>query len=447
MGHHVCAFPDFSLVRGERILIALSGGSDSVALTHMLWDVRSRYDLTLFAAHLDHGIRCDSRDDVLFCQNYCAELDIELITTRFEVPSEALRLGEGIETTARRLRHAWLTSVADELRVDRIALAHHMDDQAETVLMHLSRGTGPEGVCGMRPFSGRLYRPLLCMRKAQIIDYLEKHDLCWRDDATNGIDDTPRNAIRIHVIPELERCYNKAVEAISRFTISAQIESDFLSEETQRFIEDRLLIGPFGKRLDIRQEVADALLRRAIRVITDNRIDWEDLNDICVLCKRQKGVLNVSGGLRFERCGHFIYLLQDNLPVKSEIPLSLDGGTELGQICHIDAKPSCAVPIRSDPFRQVLNADALNGAVLRTRRPGDRFRPLGCGDRLLSDYFTDRKLDRPLRDHIALVACGSRVLWVCGMGISEDVKLNSVDDHAVLLDCRYDAAMKTALSD
>ena len=152
-----CLAPDFSAVRGRRVLIALSGGADSVALAALLAEAREALGLTLFAAHLDHGIRPESADDADFCRALCAKLGVPFLTVRLDVPAEAARAGEGLETAARRLRHAWLRRVKDAVGADCIALAHHMDDQAETVLMHLARGAGPEGIGGMR---GALRRPV-----------------------------------------------------------------------------------------------------------------------------------------------------------------------------------------------------------------------------------------------------------------------------------------------
>ena len=144
------AAADFTGLSGLRVLIALSGGADSVALASMLAEARNALQITLLAAHLDHAIRPESAEDAAFCGRLCARLGIPLYTARVDVPAEAARTGEGLETAARRLRHQWLRQVKDEVGADVIALAHHMDDQAETVLMHLARGTGPEGIGGMR---------------------------------------------------------------------------------------------------------------------------------------------------------------------------------------------------------------------------------------------------------------------------------------------------------
>ena len=435
---------DFSAVRGKRLLIALSGGADSVALACLLADARQACELDLAAAHLDHGIRPDSAEDAACCRELCARLGIPFRTLRLDVPAEAARSGEGLETSARRLRYAWLRRVKEEIGADFIALAHHMDDQAETVLMHLARGAGPEGVCGMRAFSGDLYRPLLGLRKRDLMKYLVARGVSWREDSTNALADTPRNALRLHGIPALEQSYPQAVPAIARFAQSAQVESDYVREQTEFYIQHHAVSLPSGTCLGLFSGLHPAILRRALRVCSHEALDWAHLNAAAQLASASRGRQELGGGYIAERgrCG--LYLLHSRPKSVPEVPLSLEGETILPEICTLSARPCDPVPLRDDPMRQALNPAALAGAVVRTRRPGDRFRPLGCGDRLLSDFLTDRRIDRPLRDCLALVARGSRVLWVCGAGISEDVKLTK-GDQAVRLECRYSFDMRRLL--
>ena len=170
------AAPDFSPVRDERLLIALSGGADSVALAIMLSDARAEYGLTLFAAHVDHCIRPESAADAEFCRDLCEKLGIPLYCARIDVPAEAGRRHLGLETAARSCRYEQLQRVCRQTGSDHIVLAHHMDDQAETVLMHLFRGSGLEGLGGMRVLEAgsNLYRPLLGLRKEQLVEFLRE---------------------------------------------------------------------------------------------------------------------------------------------------------------------------------------------------------------------------------------------------------------------------------
>ena len=426
------AMPDLTPLAGKRLLIALSGGADSVALAAMLAEARPRLGLTLFAAHLDHGIRPESGEDRDWCEALCRRLDIPFYSARIDVPAEAARTGEGLESVARRVRYDWLRAQRDRLGADYIALAHHMDDQAETVLMHLARGTGPEGIGGMSPLSGDLARPLLGVRKAALAEYLTARGMTWREDATNAVADTPRNALRLHGIPELEKSYPQFVPAAARYAQSARIESDYVADQARRWLEANLRPLPVGSLLRLEGEVHPALLRRAIRAICGS-IGWERLNAVAALADAPRGATDISGHLRAERDRLGLYFLQRPSPTMREAPLAMNGRTVLPGLCEIDARPATPVPVRDDPDRQVLDAAALEGAVVRTRRPGDRFRPLGCGDRLLSDYLTDRKVDRPLRDCLGLVTRGDRVLWVCGLGISQDAALTCETKRAVAL--------------
>ena len=417
--------PDFSPVRGRRVLIALSGGADSVALAVMLAEERAEYGLTLLAAHVDHGIRPESAGDAAFCEALCARLEIPFQCRRVDVPGEAERTGEGLESAARRLRYQALRSVAAQVNADCIALAHHMDDQAETVLMHLARGAGPEGIGGMREMAGDLYRPLLGFRKAELMAYLRERGFTWREDATNRVADNPRNALRLHGIPALEGCYAGFVPAAARYAQSARIESDFVAEQARAYLARCGSLGGFGAWLELDPPPHRAILRRAIRALCPEELDYDRVQALEALCGERRGKVDIGKNHFAERTGSRLYFVPKALPEIAPVLLSPEGAACLPEIGRVIARPGEAVPIRDDPHRQALSAAALRGAVLRTRREGDRIRPLGGGDKLLSDYFIDKKVDRPLRDATPLVAVGDRVLWAVGLGIAEEAKLTS----------------------
>ena len=425
--------PDFSEARGKRLLIALSGGADSVALAVMLAEAREACDLTLFAAHVDHGIRPESADDAGFCESLCRRLDIPFERVRFDVPGEAKRQHRGLEVIAREVRYRWLREVQNQTRSDFIVLAHHMDDQAETVLMHLGRGAGPEGICGMRRLSDGLYRPLLGFRKSELVSWLVEKGLEWREDSTNQVADNPRNSLRLYGIPALEQCYPQFVRATARFAQSAQIESDFLDVLTRDYLLKRHGDNGFCVWLDLTELPHRAIMRRAIREVCPvDGLSWEQLKALESLCHESRGKIDLSARFMAERAGNRLYFVPKDCKKTAPVALSLDGETVYKPLCTITAAPCPPVPIKTDQSRQVLKAAALRGAVIRTRRAGDRIRPLGCGDRLLSDYLIDKKADRPLRDSIPLVAVGNRVHWVCGYGISQEAAVGP-DDEAVML--------------
>ena len=436
---------DFSAVRGRRLLIGLSGGADSVALTVLLSEARDAFDLELAAAHLDHGIRPESAEDAAWCARLCERLSIPFHTARLDVPAEAARTGEGLETVARRLRHEWLRQMMVSANADAIVLAHHMDDQAETVLMHLARGAGPEGIRGMATLSGDLYRPLLGIRREDLRQFLRDRGMDWREDATNALPDTPRNALRLHGIPALEQSYPQVVPAIARYAEAARMESDYVAEQTEAYLRAAAVPFPLGFKLELAPMPHPAILRRAIRAVTENELSHERIAAAASLAEAARGRAELSGAWLAERGRGGLYILWRGVPPFPETPLEPEDETEVTSLCTLIASPAPACPIPGDPMLEALRRDALVGAVVRTRRPGDRFRPLGCGDRLLSDYLTDRKIDRPVRDALALVARDDRVLWVCGVGMSEDAKLRGPDDDAVRVRCRYPFDMRRLL--
>ena len=429
----------FDDVRCRHLLIALSGGADSVALTLLLKDAAEDCDLTLTAAHLNHMIRGAAADaDAAYCRELCDHLGIPLLCEAIDVPSLARH--RGLESVAREVRHDFLRRCMNACGADCIALAHHMNDQAETVLMHLLRGSGTDGVCGMRRLSGVLYRPLLDVPKSDLTGYLRTRNVPWCEDATNAETDTVRNVLRLEVIPKLESCYPAAVRAIARFAAHAQTDRDCLDSETEKFLARCRDTGAYGCRIRLGDVPHEAILRRAIRSIVGRDLDAAKLDELIALCKAKRGKAEISRDLLAEKTPSALYFLPRPCKVFPAVSFNPRGTTVLEGICRIESEEGGRI-VPDDPTQELLDASALDGALLRTRRDGDRFRPLGSpGDRLLSDYLTDRHIDRPLRDVLPLLAVGNRVLWVCGMGIAEEAKVTDSTRHRlqVKLDTGYE---------
>lgn len=417
----------FDDVRSKRLLVALSGGADSVALLKLMCMQRKALDLQITAAHLHHGIRGPQADeDAAFCRKLCASLDVHLIEEKIDVPAFAIKRGMGLETAAREIRYDFLRRAKRQCGADCIALAHHLNDQAETILMHLLRGTGPEGACGMARVSGDLYRPLLDTPKAALIQFLKESGINWQEDATNQISDNPRNALRLHVLPEIEKSYPSAAAAIARYGRLARIESDCLERMTCDFLQERLEHGPYGQRLRLHGDEDEAILRRAIRKLAGRDLSAEKIDTLVSLANQMRGRMEISGSLRVEKTSGHLYFLPSQPVYPEAVPLKIPGETLLPGVCCIIAEEGSFPPEKNDPFTEVFNADHLKGAVLRTRKNGDRIRPLGAsGEKLLSDYLTDRKIDRPLREFLPLVACENRILWACGVGMSHEARIQT----------------------
>lgn len=435
MDHDLIASVRFDETRGKRVLAALSGGADSVALLILLYENQARYGFSLAAAHLNHGIRgAQADEDAAFCRTLCKKLGVALIEDRIDVPALARRRSQGLESVAREARYGFLRDAQKRCGADLIALAHHQDDQAETILMHLFRGAGPDGACGMARLSDGLYRPLLEIPKRSLMQFLEKRGVSWREDATNVLPDTPRNALRLNVLPEIEKSYPSAAAALSRFGRLSRIESELIARMSAALLKERLQTGSYGRRLLLNGDEEEAVLRRALREIAGRALTADKVDALTSLARKKRGKLEISDELLAEKTPSALYFLPKAVVHPPETPLHIPGETELFGLCRILAEEGNFVPDPDDPNSEVFDADQLSGATLRTRRNGDRIRPLGAsGDKLFSDYLTDRKLDRPLRDYLPLIARGNRILWACGLGMAHDARIQNVTQRTVRL--------------
>lgn len=406
------------------VLAAVSGGADSVALLALLRDCVRAGEIRLAAAHFEHGIRGgESREDARFVQELCAAWGIECHMGACDVPALAAERHVGLEQAARDARYAFLRRVKAEIGADCIALAHHMDDQAETVLMHLLRGAGLRGASGMAAREGDLYRPLLAVRKSALTAYLEERGIGWREDSTNAQADTPRNRLRLEALPALEAAYPGAARALCRFAGIAAREDGYMAAQTAAFLGRCAQQTPVGWRLCAAESGAhEALLMRAAHRLTG--LDAAGCGMICALYRAQKGRVMLENGWLAEKTGNGLYLMRDDFRFDGELPLNGVGAHDLGALGCVMVR-SCDEPCRSGGERRVcVSADAVRGAVFRTRHPGDRIRPLGMNGRMkLSDYFINRHIDRPMRGATVLLARGSDVLWAAGAGLSEDARL------------------------
>ena len=215
---------------GGIILCAVSGGRDSVCLLHYLCSLRGKYNFTVEAAHYNHLMRPTAQRDQDFAAELCRMLDVPLHIAAGDVCAVAKERGLGVEETGRRLRYAYLNEVADRIGADRIATAHHQDDQAETVLLNLLRGTGAEGLRGIPPVRGRLIRPLLDTPREEIEAYLTQHGLGHVEDETNESLQFGRNRLRKNVVPELEKIHPAFRQNIARSAAIVGREDRYLDE-------------------------------------------------------------------------------------------------------------------------------------------------------------------------------------------------------------------------
>ncbi len=426
------------LRRGERLVIGLSGGADSVALTGLLHALAPRLGVKLFAAHLDHGLRDESPADREFCRALCRRLGIPFGSARADVRGRAKRTGEGVEAAGRHLRRVWLEKVRRHYRADRIALAHHLDDHLETLLLWMGRGTGLSGLAGIRPVSGRVVRPLREFRRAELRAECERRGWEWREDPTNP--GSARGALRKGVLPVLEEALGpgslERMGGLSRRVVAERealdwFATDFVARSLQR-AEEGLL--EFDR--DAWRTAPQNVIFQALRVAIDrlgsrgahqrwNEARYRDVLEFVRGGRTgQQMDLPGTGTLEFTRSS--LLLKTRGFRPENTPPADFDLGERL--LTRPPAEASFG-----GPDRAFLDADRVQFPLnLRMVRPGDRMQPFGMtGHRKVSRMLAERAVARHDRPRRLVVEDQERIVWAVGLTTSEHTRITE-DTRRVL---------------
>lgn len=408
------------------MLVALSGGGDSVALLHLLRQIAPRCSLQLRAAHLDHGVRAESARDADFVRQLCGRLQVPLTVERHDVPSLARQRGQGLEEAGRELRREFLRRTAQQQGCAFIALGHHRGDQAETLLMRLVRGSGLTGLAAMRPRSGPFIRPLLAFSRRQIEAYLAAEGHAFVEDASNHDLYYMRNRIRHRLLPELARLNPKLEENLAALSHRIALEEEFWQQEAERALKALRTVRDGELWLDRPALLAlhPALRARVLRqALQELRGDLRGLGavHIEVLEKLLQGAAPQAEahlpaawvGRRYER------LWLRGAPPQPAPPFFVEVA-EPGEVLLPDGR-RLQFSIEAQPQGESLLAvefpagEVTFPLTVRSFRPGDRFYPQGApGSRKLKEYFIDAKIEREVRYSVPLVE-GRQILWLAGI--------------------------------
>ncbi|MDO8476307.1 MAG: tRNA lysidine(34) synthetase TilS [Candidatus Rokubacteria bacterium] len=413
---------------GEAVLVAVSGGADSVALLDVLGALAPELRLTLQVVHVHHGLRPEADADAGFAGGLCARLGIPFHLERVSVTREPP--WDGLEAEARRARYGAFREVARRVGAQRVATAHTADDQAETVLMRLLEGAGPRGLAGIAPVRGIFIRPFLGARRADIEAHLRARGLAWVEDASNSDPRFLRNRIRHEVLPFLAEAVEPGlVEHLARSAALVRAMVDDLERVAARELPRLGRRGAAGWVLSVADlaglpgEAAAETVRQAARDLGHSGAlrghAQKALRGLLVPGAR-RGALR-SGGVIVERSGRWLRVGQGRLPalaahefpVPGELPLP-EVGLVLDARCF-DRAPGYAAP--REAARAAFDADLLPSRLhVRGRRRGDRFAPFGGpAERRLKSFLIDAGVPRWERDRVPLVEAGGDIIWVAGL--------------------------------
>jgi tRNA(Ile)-lysidine synthase len=411
------------LAGGETVLVAVSGGADSVALLHGLVALAPRWRLGLHVLHVDHGLRPDSARDAEFVHGLGARLGVPV-----EVATVAVAPRDSLEAAARQARYAALEACADRVGAGRIAVGHTADDQAETVLMRLLEGTGVRGLAGIPPVRGRVIRPLLECRRAALEAELRRAGLDWVEDPSNRDPKFLRNRVRHELLPFLAGSYNPEiadalarVAALARETVSALDRVAAAALERLAVPGDEAVTLPLAELRALPRPVAAEVLRQAAARLGSKAPvrAWAHRGLRRVLAEPAPRRPFRLGGVALEVSGPRVRLGRGAPPGLGERTLAVPGRLELpeiGRVLEATLAGTERYAIPDEGNRAAFDADELpETLVVRARRPGDRLEPFGGGARTLKDLLIDAKVPRWERGRVPVIEAAGQILWVAGV--------------------------------
>ena len=421
------------LAPGDTVVVAVSGGPDSVCLLDLLRELAPELSLSLHVAHLDHGFRGEeSAGEARFVERLARSLDMAVTVERRDVPAYCAERGLSAQEGAREVRYAFLESVAQQIGARRIAIGHTANDQAETVVMRMLRGAGMAGLSGMPPKRDRLIRPLIDVTRQQVLGYLAERSLEFVTDPSNSKLIYTRNRVRQELMPVLERFNPRVVEALA--AEASVLREDLLALDHAAEVLLKDVLRQSGKRTLLEREGLLALppalrrwaLSRAMdRLAPESGLSFVQTGDaLGFLQHAQSGrMMELPGGLVLEReYGTFVVRLSA-APPSFDRELAVPGTTaspDRGLVVLTEVRKTSENMPESGNYLWQAQFDYAKIALplrLRSRRRGDVFQPAGMGGgrKKLQDFFVDEKVPRHRRDQVPILATEQDVLWVVGM--------------------------------
>lgn len=437
--------------KSDKILVALSGGPDSVALFHLLYFLAPKYNLTLAAAHVDHRLRRFSDRDRKFCRMLCRAHGIKFHSKKVDVAALAGRMHVGIEQAGRQARYNYFNWLSDKYGYKKIATGHTADDAVETFLLNLARGADIGGLRGIPYKREKVIRPLLEISKAEILGFLKKFGLSYKVDESNLEDTYNRNIIRNRLIPGLQKINPGALKHISKASEkikeSFEIIDSIVGKLYQKCLVDESntkIILDLQKLKGYNENLINWVFLRAYFRLTGNynRPESEKI-ERAVNLKRRGSFIQLNGGVfvsnhagklilgrpqgRFRRinvrAGETIRLGKTGLMIKAEKSDDVD----LAEIKN-----------NSDECRAYLDFDKISGLAVRCLKEGDRFRPLGMkGSKKVVDYLNARGLPQIFKSSIPIMISDGEIIWVAGFGIADGYRVTGHTKRILKLELLY----------
>jgi tRNA(Ile)-lysidine synthase len=423
---------------GDKLLVAFSGGPDSVFALYFFNKFRQKYKIEIEAVHFNHLLRGKESDkDETFAVEFCSNYKIPIRSRKIDVKSFADRNKMSIEEAARTLRYTYLDSLSKELNCNKIVTAHNQSDNTETVLLNIVSGSGLNGFTGVPIVRGNIIRPLLCLSKKEIMDFLENNKIPFRVDSSNLKSDYKRNYLRNKVIPLLKSNINPSIDS-AVFRSSKILESALqslrneLEKKSIRYFHFKDSKLKIDLRLfeDFEPAIAGDLLKKVFKNYFNLEFAFSCFEKLSRLALQQKGKsVQLGGDLKTTKEEGFILIEKSsNLNSESALKISVDSTAELfGKKIGIEKTNRSKLLLNKNRNIEFVDGSKLNGMfILRRWKSGDRLIPLGMKNfKKVSDFLTDSKVSSADKKNQLVLTNGNNIVWVVGLRIDDRFKINS----------------------
>ncbi len=415
--------------KGDRVGVAVSGGKDSMCLVHYLNSISKTYGFDLVVITVDHSLRENSAQDAEFVLNYCNKNNIKAYSYKVDAKRVSEEKGLTIEAAARECRFRIFRALVNKKVVNKIALGHHLQDQAETILLHIFRGSGITGASGMDVVRDGVYiRPLLNTSKSEIMAYINTHEIPYVEDETNASNDYARNYIRNMIMPLIRNRWKNADMAIANFGELCKLDDEYIYST----LNDRAVVYESAGVVKI------PLNYFSYPIAAINRILRKCFKGIGIMADIERKHLKIINSLALEgengaritlpnklsviKEYNFITITNKNFTPEPKTWALERGKLDIPNFGVIDASVTRKLDING--YSHLIDYNQVpKKAVWRYRKDGDVFEKFGGGTKSLSDYLIDQKIPARLRKYIPVLAVGNEILVIAGVEISDKVKI------------------------
>lgn len=448
--------------KDDNVLVALSGGPDSICLLDILYNLKDKLHIKLGAVHINHMLRGEeANEDEAFVKEFCKKLSIPCYTKRIDINKYAKDTKMSSEAAGREARYKFFEEIAEKHSFNKIATAHNANDQAETVLFRLIRGSGLEGLCGIKNYrDSKIIRPILCLCREEVEKYVESKELKPRIDKTNFERIYNRNKIRLDILPYIKENFNQnIIETLNRTALQLQKDNEFLEQETIKIYKkccelksEYFIIKK--ETFNNNEAIVTRVIRKSLMEYSEQNYDFEmkHIYEVLNLAQGNTGksvnlpnniiAENVYGDIVLKKVNlkKKLETMDDNIIIRKESidKLSVEFNNYLLNFSVVKNNNKHNLNLQNNDFVRYFDFDKIrNEITIRTRKDGDKIKPIGMNcNKKVKDIFINIKVPKEIRNIIPIICFDENIAYIVGYKISEEYKVSKSSNNILKIEAK-----------